>query len=371
MEQAPTGPVHVYRGQNRVCRVFGVQVVTGRDKDAFTLVGALVLILAPSIVFYIFVCPPLWARGYYPVPIIYGYLVLQTLVELLRTTGTDPGIIPRDLDPSPPTIGNAQVAQPSAYRGAHAPEATIVQIPDGHAAGAVSTSSAPNGQSNGTAPPPPPREPLVGEVTVVEDARPTSTLPPNYPFVTTTGGMAVHRDVLVMGKDHMKRKWCETCHTYRPLRASHCSLCDSCIDAHDHHCPWTANCIGRRNYRHFFFFVVGCCGLAVYNITFSAVHLAIVTDEQNDFLKALAAAPASMALIVFCFFIGMSLCGLAFMHVSQIANGFTTHESLRSAFNGIKKSRFDRGLNENFRWMLFRPVWPTMIDWNTAKIERK
>jgi len=54
--------------------------------------------------------------------------------------------------------------------------------------------------------------------------------------------------------------FCKKCDRPRPERAHHCSVCKVCVLRMDHHCPWTANCVGVRNYK--YFFLLGSYGCA-------------------------------------------------------------------------------------------------------------
>ncbi|BGP58394.1 Eukaryotic peptide chain release factor GTP-binding subunit [Rhodotorula sphaerocarpa] len=132
----------------------------------------------------------------------------------------------------------------------------------------------------------------------------------------------------VPGKGYVASKWCETCHTYRPPRTSHCRLCDNCVERTDHHCAFLNNCIGRRNYRPFIVFLSSAVLSALYAIAFTLYHIIDATTGPNavgwrwDTIGAIVVA--LLALVV-----ATPLAGLLIYHIRLMWSNRTTIELLR------------------------------------------
>lgn len=118
------------------------------------------------------------------------------------------------------------------------------------------------------------------------------------------------KDVKVNGYT-VKVKFCETCNLYRPPRASHCSICNNCVQKFDHHCPWVGQCIGLRNYRTFIFFISSATLLCVYVFVFSLINL---LHKGGNIWHTISDDVLSVVLAVYCFVIVWFVGGLTVFH---------------------------------------------------------
>uniref|UniRef100_A0A3Q2GNX9 Palmitoyltransferase n=1 Tax=Cyprinodon variegatus TaxID=28743 RepID=A0A3Q2GNX9_CYPVA len=243
------------------------RIMMAKQTGVFYL--TLVLILVTCGLFFTFDCQYL-AKELTPIiPVIGGALFLFVLGTLLRTSFSDPGVLPR-------------------------------ATPD-EAADLERQIDVANG-STGYRPPPRTKEVVINGQTV-------------------------------------KLKYCFTCKIFRPPRASHCSLCDNCVERFDHHCPWVGNCVGRRNYRFFYMFILSLSFLTIFIFAF----------------------------VVVCFFSVWSIVGLSGFHTYLISSNQTTNEDIKGSWSSKRgKDNYNPysygNIFTNCCAALCGPLPPSLID---------
>ncbi|KAJ4706785.1 S-acyltransferase [Melia azedarach] len=175
------------------------------------------------------------------------------------------------------------------------------------------------------------------------------------------------KDIMVNGHS-VKVKFCDTCLLYRPPRASHCSICNNCVQKFDHHCPWVGQCIGLRNYPFFICFISSSTFLCIYVFVFSWIHL---IHQKGDLWKIMSHDLLSVALIVYCFIAVWFVGGLTVFHLYLIFSNQTTYENFRYRYDK-KENPFNKGIIKNIKELFFSKIPPSMINfriWVTEEDE--
>ncbi|DAZ92659.1 TPA: hypothetical protein N0F65_006468 [Lagenidium giganteum] len=76
--------------------------------------------------------------------------------------------------------------------------------------------------------------------------------------------------------------YCDHCASYRPPGALHCMDCRACIEEYDHHCPWTGKCVGKRNLRYFYAWLLFLVLAFVYEIIEFTTYLLPPEDQFSS-----------------------------------------------------------------------------------------
>ncbi|XP_035709887.1 uncharacterized protein LOC110852109 [Folsomia candida] len=165
----------------------------------------------------------------------------------------------------------------------------------------------------------------------------------------------------VNGKEIIRR-WCPTCLLYKPPRATHCRICNNCIERFDHHCPFLGNCVGQRNYPTFFaflfaivisgIFILSVCVFVVYTKLTRSKNMALTMSTWEVILSSVVGILALASTI--------PVMILLYMHIDMVLSEVTTNEDIKRAYGNHNPFDTESKL-KNCKIVLFSPRIPSLI----------
>ena len=161
-------------------------------------------------------------------------------------------------------------------------------------------------------------------------------------------------------------KICDTCYIVRPLRSTHCGICDNCIYRFDHHCPWIGTCVGKRNYPYFFIFLILLNLFQVYTAAVCIAHIVIkILDLKNNIISdtkkkkdsiLVGSVIMSLYLIIYVLLTMIFTTGLLFYHIRIVKNDMTTKEELKKFFKNPFGNPYQRSTKSDFNSIIFPKI---------------
>lgn len=151
---------------------------------------------------------------------------------------------------------------------------------------------------------------------------------------------------------YKKTRLCGTCKIAKPFRSAHCADCDNCVMRFDHHCPWLGNCVGKRNYIFFYFFLL-CLNITLFLVGgFAITHITVLfiendNDGNNNVALNLCDCVVSLFVILFILLEMLFVTGLLFYHTYLVVTNMTTKEELKKLLHSKIGNYYNRGVGYN------------------------
>ena len=150
--------------------------------------------------------------------------------------------------------------------------------------------------------------------------------------------------------------YCYTCSMFRPPRTSHCSVCDNCVERFDHHCLWLGTCIGKRNYKYFYWFITSIFINQIFQI-FSSIYYVVnqakkwKNKEKNSLFLVIAYSSIILYNILF---IACFLWKLLFIHTILVFKNNTFYEFVKKKLKIYPLNPFRKFKYDVFKKILFK-----------------
>ena len=159
--------------------------------------------------------------------------------------------------------------------------------------------------------------------------------------------------------------YCYTCFHFRPPRTSHCAECDNCVQNFDHHCLWMGTCVGKRNYKFFYYLLFFTTLFDIIQIIISIGYL-INHLRHKDFKSAESKyIVISLSFVAFfdMMFLFFFLFKLFYMHTSLLSQGVTFYEYIKKKYFSILNIMpYSRGFYNNIYYKLFKKATNSKLD---------